>query len=507
MQHTPIDESLPRVLVHVRGELDPPAARFWSALRHALRARGLELMLTAHYWTEEPADVPVLRVPSGLVSVRLPAPECGWSAWLPRAMPCDPAPYLERETLWNGPPENAEAADHRRQACAFFWNFYANALHIARPVITLIWNGHHPQEMILRDLCRQYGCPVHFIERAPVQGALQIDPEGILADTRIARSNEWSWQSDTEQRQWQGAADAVAGGIVEAGRTWWKQPKTHGPEKIRRRLSIASNQQVVLFAGQVDKDTQNLLFSPHFENTLSAFRWFCEQLPRDGSVFVLGKHHPKSATPPEAYANVLKGNGAWTTDVSIQDALAIADRAAAVNSTVLFEALMREKPALMLGQSLLSGKNIAYEVTDPQRDEGKVTAWLAAADFPARYNRWQDYLAYLLAHEFFSTLPPEARDGQRGEAELAGYIAAHATRIEETGFTRLTPIQGFIDEVALWDDCARRSREHEGVKEVLRGCNIIAKATLGRAWPRGYQRLQQGADDAFARSKGKRRNK
>ena len=216
-------------------------------------------------------------------------------------------------------------------------------------------------------------------------------------------------------------------------------------------------------------------------------------------MYVLGKHHPMSNAAPEVYQAALGHRGTWTADLALEDALGLADRVAAVNSTLLCEALMRAKPVLMLGQGLLSGKGIAYAVTNPSGDEAAIHAWLQAADFTERQERWQDFLAYLLAHCFFTMLPPEESGGQRGAAELAGYIAAHAAAPEATDYTEVHPRHGFVDEVSLWDDWMERHKEHQGCKEVLRGFNIAARATLGRLSPRAYATLKHFADRAYAR--------
>ena len=53
-------------------------------------------------------------------------------------------------------------------------------------------------------------------------------------------------------------------------------------------------------------------------------------------------HHPKSRTDPAAYERLLAASGvrgAWRTDLAIDDALAAADRVAAVNSTVILSFL------------------------------------------------------------------------------------------------------------------------------------------------------------------------
>ena len=478
------------------GTLPPEEAAFWERVRFALRGAGYELLITAHYWAQEPMDVPVLRARNGLSAVRTPERGRGWEAWL-TGETLDAEPFLERERLWHGPADEAGEAV-RREAVRHFVEFYAAALREARPVLLVLWNGQHPQEMILEALCRQAGCPVLYLERGPFQGTLQVDGTGILAGSAVARDPEWHWSGGVDRERWHARYDALAAAYRSEGSTWWTQPGTaQSPSALRQRLGIAPEAAVVLFAGQVDRDAQNLLFSPHFEDNLDAFCWFCESLPRERPVFVVGKHHPKSEARPAAFRDAARLRGTWVTDVALGDALAVSDRVAAVNSTVLYEALLMELPVLMLGESLLSGKGIAY--TAGPGDTGGMRAWLDAADFPERHARWRDFAAYLLAEQLYA-MREQNSWCPRGAKAFAERLLMDTA--QDVDYSRLPRVRGLLDATALWDDCRARNPEHAGFKEVLRGCNIALRASLGRAFPRLYRGLVRLGDAVYARITG-----
>lgn len=493
---TPIIENAPCVLAHARGLMTPAEGDFWARLRHALRDKGMELRVLAHHDPQGDPDVPVRRVRNELRSVP-PAPDTGWRAWRAPAPPREMARYLARETRWSGPPATPVNEAQRHHALCFFHDFYRDALREARPTLTLIWNGQHPQEMLLADLCRAAGCPVLFMERAPIPGSIHVDEYGILAATAIARAQQWRWEGAQAQAHWSTIATEVAAAAANA--TWWEQPPAHDIATLRQSLGIRDGQQVLLFAGQVDRDTQNLLYSPHFDCNASALAWFCTQLPTDGSVFLLGKHHPKSTVPAAEFRAIVGERGVWTEDVSVADALELADRVAAVNSTVLFEGLLRNKPALALGASLLSGKGIAYELTNHNKTGTLVLDWLVAEDAGTRAARWHDFFAYLLAHEFYSMDP--APEGQRGVDALAARLANNATARAAVDYDVLGIPGSFAEEVALHDTWRARAVEHQGLKEVLRGMNISAKALLEPRAPAVYATLKQWADRAYGPEK------
>ena len=485
---TPLLEDAPRILFHVRGSMQADEVDMLVRLRHALRARRFELLVIAHFWPEISADVPVLRVRNGLSHYVSPTPDQGWRPWL------SPQPSLDKAFLsellaieddWNGPVSDESP---RMEAIWFYEIFYRTALSQAKPSLLLLWNGRHPQEKILDRLCRDTGCPVCYLERGLLPGVLHIDTEGILAASRIARSTAWTWPDGVDSARWKNTFAAFQRGYCKGGNTWWTQPKSSGADALRRELEIPSSAKVLMFAGQVDRDAQNLYFSPLYKNNLTAFEAFCAALPRDPAIFVLGKHHPKSEISPMCYREVLARHGlagVWAENCALTDCLALADRVAAVNSTVLAESLMHGKPVLAMGNLLLSGKGIAYENTGDNALAEVVREWIAAADQEFRLKRWLDFGAYLLASEFYGVRADAEAHGLRGIDAMAAHLISQCAA--EVSYA--APPAGFLEEALLWDDLRRKFHCHTGFKEVLRGLNIVANATIGRWAPGAYQKM------------------
>ena len=194
-----------------------------------------------------------------------------------------------------------------------------------------------------------------------------------------------------------------------------------------------------MFAGQKDRDSQNFFYSPHFDNNLEAFKWFCDTLSGRDDIFILGKHHPRSEQPVKEYRRVVNGQGVWLDDASLDDCLALSERVAAVNSTVLFEALLVGKPALFLGQSFLADKNIAYEVKEPGKGSQVIGEWLAAKDFKDRYERWLDFGAFLLSKSLYSIHPAEKALGQNDSTTMAERLIKMAERNTSPNYDQLKP--------------------------------------------------------------------
>ena len=455
---TPLGASLPRILIHARGKLDASEVSFWGRLRADLREQGYELFLITHNAPQVPADVPVLRVPNGCDRAPQIGWHHGWRSWLDESsapVSLDYEPLLERERWWWGDAADEEHGTARREALAFFDAFYRSALASVKPVLCVIWNGTHAQEMILEQRCREAGCPVAYIERAPFRDFVHLDPAGILGGSAAAKLTDWSWESEEGHAQGLEAMQRVTERYRESGGTWWQQPESVGGEQLRQKLGIRPEEKVALFAGQVDADAQNFFFPSHFENNLGAVRWLSEALAKYPDVYFLGKHHPMNCHAPDEFATAIAGRGSWQTDISMSDALGLADRVAAVNSTVLYEGLLLDKPVLSMGESLLRGKNICYEASPGEDSEAAIKDWLESRGFDDRLDRWKDFGAWMLAHGFYTMRAAE--DGAVGQG-TAPFASALASLAAEPADVEHSPIEipwFFLEEPAwLYDATA-----------------------------------------------------
>ena len=391
------------VLIHARGRQTPDECAFWNRLDAALRAAGRPLVIIAHHEAKAPVAFDMRTVPNGFDSAEGDDPPSGSIG----RVTIDE--LLERERLWWGPEGSERHTSRRQRGAEFFRAAYARWLDEWAPSLVVIWSGHHAQEIILAELARQRGVPLAWIERGPLPRTLHFDRLGVLGGSSVAHQSSWSWRSPDERRHWRDVLDRFIGTLGDT--TWWEQPDAVGPAAFRERLGIRQDQTVACFAGQVDRDAQNFFFSPTFANNAAALKWMCRQLP--GPCFLLGKHHPKSATPSDEYARFLADRlGAWVTDAALSDCIAACDRFVAVNSTSLFEAMLAGKPSLMLGQGLLSNKAIAYNADEVQD-------WLAGADWTERARRFRDFAAHLLADHLFAADEANEQRGLRGVEHLA----------------------------------------------------------------------------------------
>lgn len=305
---------------------------------------------------------------------------------------------LAREKLWRGQGDDQQ----RRAAICHVHALYSALLSEMKPAGALVMNGQHPVEMILIHLCRQRDIPVAFLERGPFPFSLHIDPKAVTAGSEAALRCETYWGDPDQKTSSVANFQHYEQHYLTSRETWWAQPENK--RDIRKELNIPADKKIILFANQLDNDTSNFLYSPLHPTNLAALEWLVRKLePLRDQIFLLGKHHPVNSQKPEAFRKAVGSLGVWTEDYPLESCLGVADGVAAVNSTVLFESLMHRKPCLQIGQSILSNKNIAYEVTSlaDGADDRVVADWLEQRDLPERLCRWQELGGSLLADTLY----------------------------------------------------------------------------------------------------------
>jgi hypothetical protein len=272
-----------------------------------------------------------------------------------------------------------------------------DSLNIA---FVLVGNGNHAVDMILLDKVKERGINHKFFERGPFPGMWHLDEKGMTAGTDAAKKPDCAWFDDPK---WIQIFKDYEEYYKRQKKSWWEQPDTEND--LRKLFNIPDEKKIILFANQLDNDTSNFLYAPLHKTNLDAFKWFCEQIkPYKDEYFIVGKHHPMNHLSCDKFKEAVGDMGVWTDEVSLDDALMQSDYVCAVNSTLLYEALIYRKPCLMLGQAVLSGKDIVYEITNLEKSHVDLTikSWLNVDGKEIREERWLNLGASLLSDCLYS---------------------------------------------------------------------------------------------------------
>ena len=380
----------PCVFIHSHTMLTEIEREFWLSLRSEFNSSGYELLLSGPVMLDFEFDVPYIYIPTKLDFYTAIPDVCVFDDDISFDR------YLKREDAYYGTGDD-EVRKHGVQVVSLVFDSLLDSLNI---VFVLVGNGNHAVDMLLFDKVEERNINHIFFERGPFPGMWHLDEHGMTAGTDAAKRSDCAWFDDTK---WIQIFKDYEDYYKSQKNTWWHQPDTKSD--VRELFNIPKDKKIILFANQLDNDTSNFLYAPLHETNLDALKWLCEQLePYKDKYFILGKHHPVNSVSMDEFKSVVGELGVWTNDVALDDALMQSDYVCAVNSTLLYEALIYREPCLMLGQAILSGKDIVYEITSLEHDhvDSTIKSWLNVDDKDEREERWLDLGASLLSDCLYS---------------------------------------------------------------------------------------------------------
>lgn len=299
---------------------------------------------------------------------------------------------VNRFNWWFPQPQTITERKQRIGLLHYHLHYYLKLLKQYSPSLLIIWNGNDPRQFMLSSLGKHLQCKTSYMERGPLPSVIFFDEKGVLANSSVTTIklqdnlvNSKTPEAFHQYKKW----------YQSSSETLWEQPASIKGKNAREMLGIPDSSAITLFIGQIDNDVQTQLFSPHFTSNIDAFEWFVKNARKEG-FFVLGKHHPKSQVPIEKYQEIYKGVNdiLWTDKLPLEECLEMATNVVLVNSSVVFDALLHNKPVLSLGTTMLSGKEILYEYTPKQTESVLYNFYNAEAltEKLHTFNRLMEYL-------------------------------------------------------------------------------------------------------------------
>ncbi len=375
------------ILIYVYNNLSQDELVFWEQLYSELLKKGYDLYFLLSQVPKEKISIKYSHFIERLDNVMFP------NDIQKKYKKCNFQGFLEREKMWYG------TSDKDRLSAAKFQKYkYKTLLKELNPSLLILGNGQHAGDLILKEEAFQLDVPVIYIERGSLPKSWHVDKYGMTAGTEIAKEtfNSLNLKDDISKYL------IYKEFYLKSKFTWWDQPEKTIKNSIRDRFNIGNEKKIILFANQLDNDTSNFLYNPFFNNNLDAFSWFCKKI-KEGkyNCFILVKKHPYYTRNGDQFNKILEDNniaGKWVDDIPLDDCILQSDLVCAVNSTLLFEALIYEKPVLQLGDSLLNKKEIVYKIKTKE-DSLTVKEWFSQINFNTKLSNFEKFMAYLVNSE------------------------------------------------------------------------------------------------------------
>ena len=325
-------------------------------------------------------------------------------------------------------------------------------LVVEQPSLVMIYNDRRRVGNLLRQICTHNHIPYLIVERLPWPTWISVDPGGMLLECKFLKNIPLIHPCDCPISA---EYERVAG---RNETTWWAQPRVDNNTPLA--LIIPLGKKVLLFIHQVDEDAQNFIYNPFFKNNAEALAWVVRSLPSDESVFILGKHHPKSTTSAHDYATILGRHGYWSMSHTMEECLAAADAIVAVNSSLLFEAILSGKPVGCLGLTVLHGRDVFIELSS-KNDTDFIRRLLVTPieERSARLDRFRYYTEKILVRAFCVMPSPGVAYASRGPEALGQFLAENARSISFIDTSKLrTDVADCLNTTLTEHTSMRRSR-------------------------------------------------
>lgn len=404
--------------------LDAENSRWWKRFQDELAKCGMELLLLS----SAPAADPELR------TVLLPL----WLQGYGQAYHVPPEPVTLEPTLADALARRDRAwASPQSPGLAEFNVGLAACQHVLRtilnelqPAVVLAWGNSLPQSVVLQQLALQQGRPCWMIERGLLPGTLMIEMSGQSGQSEL----NWSFTLNRALRESQAtelffAAQAAA---QRNRQTKYAQAEYLEPEVFHQRYN-PERRRLIAFTLQHDAASCLVpedylgagIHAPGFRSSEAAIRALTSAA-RELDTVVLVKPHPMDH---QDYSPLENDRIRVLRDVNLHSLMAAADVVACMTSTTQFEALLLEKPVLLLARSPLAGKDVAYEALTPDALPGALRAAFRRDGYDTRMLAARRCLHFVLKH--FSIALTDSSPAGATLTDLAQFLFHNALRVPD----------------------------------------------------------------------------
>lgn len=227
----------------------------------------------------------------------------------------------------------------------FLFSAYQKVLIDEQPDCLVIWNGMMWHQSIMVAAAQTLQIPIIFMENGPLPATTTVDSKGINFKNSLPRNLSFYQQNNIHEK-------SLPQELVP-----------RAPHKNKRTISdkFSSLPASYIFVPfQVDSDRQILCFSPWISNMRELFSVLeaaADSLP--DSVKIVVKEHPSCS---KDFSDLHKKNSriyfanSQNTQLLIEKSMAVAT----INSSVGLEAMLLNKPVIVLGEAFYNIEKLVY---------------------------------------------------------------------------------------------------------------------------------------------------
>ena len=298
-----------------------------------------------------------------------------------------------------------------------------------RPCLVLIWHQFNGTSMLLTRFCRSRRIPFLYVHLGPVPGVIVFEPDGQMAESWIVRENRRFMRLPLSQDDLNRSA-AYLEWVREHFLDRKRQPE---PGTLEHALGgrADTDRPVIFYAGQNDYRTgmtprclpKATWHSPFYGNTQEALQHLARIAAKEKWT-VLFKPHPNlkysGLVPslPDA-ETVVAAPGA-----NLFECILHSDVTVTILSTSAYQALIHQRPVVLLGRMPLTGKRCTYEVPAKFLAAHTIRKSLRKGFTSRQELLWQRHLAQVLKYYVFAFDEGMEAIIGRDVREASGYLVS-----------------------------------------------------------------------------------
>ncbi len=304
-------------------------------------------------------------------------------------------------------------------------------LNELQPAVVLVWSSSLPQSVVLQQLALQQGRPCWVLERGLLPGTLMLEMCGLGGHSEL----NWSYTVRQALRK------SNKNGLFFAAQKAYKRDRTSkyvqagtiGPAAFQQQFN-PDGRKIISLLLQHDASSALVpdtylgarLHAPEIPTSSAAIRTLSEALAGTPGCRLLVKPHPMDK---DDYSRWENERVTICREANLHTLIEVSDVVACMTSTTQFEALLFEKPVLLLARSTLIGKQVAYEGRTPGELPSALAGALARIGFKERMENGRHFIHFLLEN-FSVSINSEAMPAGTTLADLAKFLAHNSVPIE-----------------------------------------------------------------------------
>jgi len=313
--------------------------------------------------------------------------------------------------------------------CILTWRSLLQAeIDKVKPSLLLLWNqfvGFHR----VTHLCSQQGLPFFFAEFGVLPGTLALDEKGQMAESWPAMQEKEFSALPVNEDDKRNAHDFLEY-VREHGINRKKQPP-EGKLDSFVRTCRNKRRKIIFYAGQFDAQAgivpwwwhQSKRHSPFFKSTDDLLE-FLVHAAEMNNWQILFKPHPGIRPDISRNWNYSSDHLRVFNQVNIHECIDKSDAVVTLVSQVSYEALIRNKPVLLLGRNQLCGKGCVYEPSCKAEIISFADAAVSNGLTSGMQNLWLQHAAQLLKHYLYCFDSSIAKYTYRSAEDMASSIAS-----------------------------------------------------------------------------------